>query len=83
MESSGQVTKTEEMMINGEGNDASRTCSRWDKRTGEDGSQSVQRRALAREIFGEVHAIWTPSCAEIRSIRADTSFWKIKKFKRR
>ena len=46
-------------------------------------SQSVQRRALAREIFGEVHAIWTPSCAEIRSIRADTSFWKIKKFKRR
>ena len=40
MESSGQVTKTEEMMINGEGNDASRTCARWDKRIGEDGSQS-------------------------------------------
>ena len=48
-----------------------------------DGSQSVLRRAFAREIFGEVHAIWTPSCAEIRSTRADTSIWKIKKFKRR
>ena len=40
MESSGQVTKTEEMMINGKGNDASRTCSRGDKRIGE-GRQSV------------------------------------------
>ena len=47
-----------------------------------DGSQSVQRRALAKEIFGEVHAIWTPSCAGIRSIQADTSFWKIKKLNR-
>ena len=44
-----------------------------------DGSQSVQRRALAKEIFGEVHAIWTPSCAGIRSIQADTSLKQIKK----
>ena len=50
------------------------------KESEKDGSQSVQRRALAKEIFGEVHAIWTPSCAEILSIRADTPFWKIEKF---
>ena len=42
-------------------------------------SQSVQRRALAKGIFGEVHAIWTPSCAGIRSIQAYTSLWESKK----
>ena len=47
MESSGQVTKTEEMMINGEGNDASRTCSRWDKRIGE-------RRQSVSQYSGEL-----------------------------
>ena len=53
------------------------------KESEKDGSQSVQRRALAKEIFGEVHAIWTPSCAEILSIRADTPFWKDREVQRR
>ena len=38
MESSGQVTTTEEMMINDEGNDASRTCSDGIKELERDGT---------------------------------------------
>ena len=53
MESSGQVTKTEEMMINDEGNDASRTCSRWDKRTGERRHISQYSGELLRERSSE------------------------------
>ena len=53
MESSGQVTKTEEMMINDEGNDASRTCSRWDKRAGERRHSSQYSGELLRERSSE------------------------------
>ena len=47
------------------------------KRAGK-GRQSVSIAESFREkdLRREIHTIWTPSCAEIRFIRADTSFWK-------
>ena len=80
MESSGQVTKTEEMMINDEGNDASRTCSGWDKRAGERRHISQYSGELLRERSSErstPSGQTTPSWADIQSIRADTSSWEI------
>ena len=44
-----------------------------------DGSQSVQRRALAKEIFGESQYYLDAILAGIRSIQADTSLKQIKK----
>ena len=84
MESSGQVTKTEEMMINDESNDASRTCSRWDKRAGErrHGSQYcgelLWERSSERSMPSGRHLVqkYDPS-GQIRHSG------KIEKFKRR
>ena len=44
-----------------------------------DGSQSVYRRALAKEIFGESQYYLDAILAGIRSIQADTSLKQIKK----
>ena len=44
-----------------------------------DGSQSVYRRALAKEIFGESQYYLDAILAGTRSIQADTSLKQIKK----
>ena len=53
MESSGQVTKTEEIMINGEDNDASKTCQDAVKRTGKRTAVSQYCGELSRERSSE------------------------------
>ena len=54
------------------------------KRTGK-GRQSVSIAESFREkdLRREIHTIWAPSCAVIRFIRADTSFWKDREAQRR
>ena len=80
MESSGQVTKTEEMMINGKGNDASRTCSRWDKRIGEgrQWSVSIAGSSCERDLRRSSCHLDAILCRNTIN-QAVTSLWKIKK----